>query len=215
MFSYRENKFLFRDNFINYYIQNSNNFFNADNIFELNSLLTEYIFTKDFNKTLDNIGKELWTEWLMDNLNNKIQEKLENTNGNLSIILNEQKNKIIEELEKVETAELYESMLLLSEMINNYTSLVNEQNNRFKFSLSNLPMEKFTYFSESYLEPPLNEIKEYYDMIQNELLKKINEIVSQMKDFYAEIQTEYNTTKQMIGLFNVFEDTYNTLVNYI
>ena len=215
MFSYRENKFLFRDNFINYYIQNSNNFFNADNIFELNSLLTEYIFTKDFNKTLDNIGKELWTEWLMDNLNNKIQEKLENTNGNLSIILNEQKNKIIEELEKVETAELYESMLLLSEMINNYTSLVNEQNNRFKFSLSNLPMEKFTYFSESYLEPPLNEIKEYYDMIQNELLKKINEIVSQMKDFYSEIQTEYNTTKQMIGLFNVFEDTYNTLVNYI
>lgn len=76
-------------------------------------------------------------------------------------------------------------------------------------------MKKFTYFSESYLEPPLNEIKEYYDMIQNELLKKINEIVSQMKDFYAEIQTEYNTTKQMIGLFNVFEDTYNTLVNYI
>lgn len=82
----------------------------------------------------------------MDNLNNKIQEKLENTNGNLSIILNEQKNKIIEELEKVETAELYESMLLLSEMINNYTSLVNEQNNRFKFNLSNLPIEKIHLF---------------------------------------------------------------------
>ena len=77
-------------------------------------------------------------------------------------------------MEKIKIVKLYESMMLLAEMIDNYTTLVNEQNNRFKFLVSDLPLKKFGYFSQSYLEPPLDEIKQYYDMIQNELLKKFN-----------------------------------------
>ena len=214
IFFYRENKFLFRDNFINYYLQNLNKMFNVDNIFNLRSILHEFIVSRDFNKSLDNISKDLWNIWLIDNLNNKIQKILDSTISNLTAILKQQQNIIIRELENVETAELYESMLLLAEMIDNYTALVNEQNNRFKFIVSNSPMEKFSNFSSNYLEPPLSEIKEYYDMIQNELLKKINEIVSEMRDFYAEIQTKYNITEQIDEMFNVLQDTYNTLVNY-
>lgn len=214
IFFYRENKFLFRDNFINYYLKNSNKMFNVDNIFNLRSILHEFIVSRDFNKSLDNISKDLWNIWLIDNLNNKIQKILDSTISNLTAILKQQQNIIIRELENVETAELYESMLLLAEMIDNYTALVNEQNNRFKFIVSNSPMEKFSNFSSNYLEPPLSEIKEYYDMIQNELLKKINEIVSEMSDFYAEIETKYNITEQINEMFNVLQDTYNTLVNY-
>ena len=214
IFFYRENKFLFRDYFINYYLKNSNKMFNVDNIFNLRSILHEFIVSRDFNKSLDNISKDLWNIWLIDNLNNKIQKILDSTISNLTAILKQQQNIIIRELENVETAELYESMLLLAEMIDNYTALVNEQNNRFKFIVSNSPMEKFSNFSSNYLEPPLSEIKEYYDMIQNELLKKINEIVSEMSDFYAEIETKYNITEQINEMFNVLQDTYNTLVNY-
>ena len=71
IFFYRENKFLFRDNFINYYLQNLNKMFNVDNIFNLRSILHEFIVSRDFNKSLDNISKDLWNIWLIDNLNNK------------------------------------------------------------------------------------------------------------------------------------------------
>ena len=77
----------------------------------------------------------------------------------LSDLLQAQKNETEEELKKINIIELYESMLLLSEMINNYTNLVNEQNNRFKFLVSNITLEKFGSFSQNYLEPPLDEIK--------------------------------------------------------
>ena len=105
-------------------------------------------------------------------------------------------------------------MLLLAEMIENYTIIVNEQNNRFKFLVSDLPLEKFSFFIQKYLEPPLDEIKQYYNMIQNELLNKISEIINQMKDFSEEIKIKYNITEQMNTMFNVLKNTYDNLVNY-
>ena len=72
----------------------------------------------------------------------------------------------------------------------------------------------FSIFSEEYLEPPLNEIKKYYDIIQNELLNKINEIVSNMKDFFAEIQIKYNITNQMEELVKIIKKTYDYLIKY-
>ena len=214
IFFYRENKYLFRNNFINYYDQNSNKMFDINNIFNLESLLPEYILSRDFNKTLDKISEDLWIKSLIEKMNNNIQSKLINISKDISnIIINEQKL-INKTLTKVKTAELYESMLLLNEMINNYTILVNEQNNRFKFIVSNASLEKFGIFSNNYLEPPLNEIKEYYDMIQNELLNKINELLNQMKDFYAEIQIKYNITEQMNEIYNIIKNSYENLVNY-
>jgi hypothetical protein len=51
-------------------------------------------------------------------------------------------------------------------------------------------------------------------MIQNELLKKISEIVDQMSDTYEEIRTKYNITEQMNTMHNVIKNTYDNLVNY-
>ena len=51
-------------------------------------------------------------------------------------------------------------------------------------------------------------------MIQNELLNKINEIISQMKDFNEEINIKYNITEQMNKMFNVLKSTYDILINY-
>ena len=188
--------------------------FDINNIFNLESLLPEYILSRDFNKTLDKISEELWTKSLIVKMNNNIQSKLINISKDFSNIIIKEKKIINNTLIKVKTAELYESMLLLNEMINNYTSLVNEQNNRFKFIVSNASLEKFAIFSKNYLEPPLNKIKEYYDMIQNELLNKINELLNQMKDFYAEIQKKYNLTEQMDEMFNIIKNSYENLVNY-
>ena len=155
IFFYRDNQYLFKELFIDYYIQNSNNkIFGTENIFKLESYFQELLYDRTFNKTLEEISKKLWTENLIKNINVQINDKFDTTIYDLNNILTEQKNKIIIELQKIETAELYENMLILSNMINHYTDLVNEQNNRFKFTISNLPFEKFGYFSNNYLEPP-------------------------------------------------------------
>ena len=214
IFFYRENKYLFKDFFIYYFIQNKNKIFGSENIFNLKSFLPELIYSKDFNKTLENISKEFLEKLLIKNIYNKIPNQLNLIVNNLSLLLQEEQTKIELELKKIKIVELYESMLVLAKMINNYTDLVNKQNNRFKFIVSNSPLEKFKFFSENYLEPPLDKIKEYYDMIQTELLKKISEIVDQMRDVFGEIKTEYNITEQMNNMYNVFENTYEYLVNY-
>ena len=188
--------------------------FGTENIFSLETFLEEFILDRDFNKTLENISKELWSKLLIDKLNYNLENKLNSIIGDFSDLLKTQQKEIKKELEKIKIVQLYESMLLLAEMIDNYTNLVNEQNNRFKFLVSDLPLKKFGYFSQSYLEPPLDEIKRYYDMIQNELLKKINEIVNQMTDFNEEIKSKYNITEQMNKMFDVLKRTYDALVNY-
>jgi hypothetical protein len=202
-FFYRENKYIFKDIFINYYFYNSNKMFGTENIFRLETFLEEFILDRNFNKTLENISKELWSKLLIDKLNYNLENKLNSIIEDLSDLLKSQQKEIKKELEKIKIVKLYESMMLLAEMIDNYTTLVNEQNNRFKFLVSDLPLKKFGYFSQSYLEPPWDEIKQYYDMIQNELLKKINEIVDQMKDFNEEIKSKYNIAEQMNKMFDV------------
>ena len=214
VFFYRENKYIFKEFFIDYFSQDKNKLFKIDNIFNLESYLTEFIYSRDFNKTLENLSNEFLSKLLIDNINNNIQNELIMRITPLSLALKDEQEEIEIELKNVITVELYESMKLLEEMIDNYTDLVNKQNNRFKFIVSNLPLEKFEFFSENYLEPPLDRIKEYYDMIQNELLKKVDELLSQMKDFYAEIQIVYNIIEQMNNMYNVIKNTYDNLVNY-
>ena len=214
LFLYRENKYLFKDMFINYYINNATEKFRTDNIFKFNSLFEELILNNNFNKTLENISNIILKELLINKLNEQIKNKLNSIIDNLSQVLIKEQNKIINVLYNIETAEIYENMLILSNMIDNYMALVNEQNNRFKFIVSNLPLEKFNIFSKDYLEPPLNEIKTYYDIIQNELLSKINEIVNNMKDFLVEIQIQYNISQQMDEMFGVLKLTYDNLINY-
>ena len=214
IYFYRENKYIFKDLFIYYFIENKNEIFGTNNIFNLESILPELILSRDFNKTLESISNELFQKILIDNINNSLQDQLNKIINPFSLSLKEEQTKIKYELEKVITVELYESMLLLSQMINNYTDLVNKQNNRFKFIVSNLPFKKFQLFSEIYLEPPLDKIKEYYEMIQNELLNKISEIVDQMRDTLTDIQIEYNITQQLNNMFNVLKNTYEYLVNY-
>ena len=213
IFFYKENKYIFKDIFFDYYLHNKNTMFGIENIFKLESILGELKFDKTFNKTLENISKELWLK-LVNNLNYIIENNINIKMEELSDLLQAQQNEIKEELEKLNIVELYESMLLLSEMINNYTDLVNEQNNRFKFLVSNTPLEKFGSFSQNYLEPPLDEIKQYYDIIQNELLKKIEEIINQMRDFSEDIKIEYNITEQMNLMVDVIKNSYDNLINY-
>ena len=214
LFLYRENNYIFKNMFFNYYIKNGSEILNTDNIFKFNYFFEEFIFDNKFNKTLEDISKTLLEEFLFNKLNEQIQNKLTNIMANISEILMKYKGEIFLELNNIETAELYESMKLLSEMIYNYTILVNEQNNRFKFIVSNSPLQKFKEFSQNYLEPPLNEIKKYYDIIQNELINKIQEIVSNMRDSYADIQLYYNITEQMNEMFNILKETYDNLINY-
>ena len=159
IFFFRENKYIFRDIFFNYYLKNSNSKFGIENIFKLKTFLEELKFNLEFNKTLENISKSLWAK-LIDKINNNLNNKLNTKVEELSDFLKTQQNEIKKDLENIKIVELYENMLLLAEMIYNYTIIVNEQNNRFKFLVSDLPLGKFGFFSQNYLEPPLDEIKQ-------------------------------------------------------
>ena len=145
--------------FINYYLKNATKKFSTDNIFNLNSLFEELILDSKFNKILEDISKSIWEELWIKKLNNLIQYDLNSTLGNLSELLIKGQDKIINKLNHTETSEIYEDMLPLSYKIDNYAVLVDEQNNRFKFIVSNLSLKMFNIFSKDYLEPPLNQIK--------------------------------------------------------
>jgi hypothetical protein len=114
----------------------------------IESFLPEVIFSRDFNRTLEKISQDIWADLLINKFNNQINDKLNSITEDFSLLLDEQQHQIKNELDNIHTAELYENMIPLSNMIENYTDLVNEQNNRFKFIVSNLPLEKFGYFAK-------------------------------------------------------------------
>ena len=102
----------------------------------------------------------------------------------------------------------------LYEIIINYNEVVNNQNNRFLFKISEIPFN-FTYeFINDDLKPPLISIKKLYNSIEEKLLNKLIEIIKSFPDNYLlikdklKLESIYNNT-------SLFYDYVNeTLLNY-
>ena len=182
---YRENKKVFRNNFIDYY-NNNDNEYNID-IFELKSNFDDIIYDKLFNKTLDDISHQIIYN-MINKIQNLIYESTSTELQSLYKIIDKSQIEIENKLKKIETSEIPDDMLKLNQLIINYILLVQNQNNRFKFSFGKEPFNLLNNFTINDLEPPLFLIKELYNSIEERLIAEITKIVDNFPDYYSIIK---------------------------
>ena len=215
---YRENKKLFRNNFINYFNDNINKY--GITINKLSDFFDELIIDRQFNSSLDIISKDLIENIII----NKIKEKIESTiNNKLNLLYNNldiyMKN-MSEIVNQKETKELPNDMEHIVQIINNYTELVKNQNNHFYFKISEKPFIILYDFVKYNLEPPLILIKDQYNTIEVRLLEEITKIVKTFPDNYLFVREKLgfeliidNITLIIENVTELFEEYNNILID--
>ena len=213
---FRENKNIFINNFIDFYI-NIENHFNL-NIYNIENYVIEMLSDRNFNKTLNNISSNLILE-----IKNKVKENVRNITFDKMKSFIEQCdiiNKNIQiKLNQIDTNKLPEDMVVLVNLINEQSMLVDNQNNRFLFNMGERPFNTLNIFINETLEPPLLLIFEKYNLIETELLNRIKALAEEFPDAYSEVkkyllENKINSTDYFINEINstLFE-YHNILVN--
>jgi len=179
-------KIILRNNFINYYIQDLNEY--NLSIFKLNEFYEEIILDKKFNKTIDSISKVLIDDIIVQTIKKLIDDSLYSKVQNISNISLAFKHSIKIILDHKKTKELPQDMNIINGLINNYNKVVNNQNSHYQFHISNNPLNKLSIFIFDYLQPPLKHIKDQYNEIEKKLLDKIFNITSTFPDYYSIIK---------------------------
>ena len=208
---YRENKKDFRNAFIDYY-NNNDNEYNID-IFKLKYYFDDIIYDKLFNKTLDELSNSI-----IYNMINKIQTLIyESTNTELESlykIIDKSQAENENKLEKIETSEIPDDMIKINELIINYTLLVQNQNNRFKFSFGQEPFDLLYNFTKNDLEPPLLLVKEFYNTIEERLIEEITKIVDNFPDYYSIIKEKLFIETRLENATDILSEINSTLYEY-
>ena len=172
---YRENKKILRNEFLNYYFRNINQY--GIIIFKIKDYEDEFILDSKFNKTLDKMSeyfiKNIIIEKIKDKINNSILSKIQN----LYNIIDNYKINIKTILDNKDTRPLPPDMTHLNEIIIYYTILVNNQNNRYYLNISDKPFNILYEFIHNNLEPPLVLIQEQYNSIEERLLQELFNII--------------------------------------
>jgi len=177
----RENKKLFRDRFINYYNDNLNKY--EITIFKLPIFIDEIILDRQFNKTLDEISKEIIQNIIIKSIKDKINDSIEIKLDKLYNMFELFSIEIKDILDTKKTKNLPGDMQIINELIINYTELINNQNNHYLLKISEKPFNILYNFIHNNLEPPLLLIKEQYNSIEERLLNEIIKIINNFPDF--------------------------------
>ena len=185
---------------------------------KLSDYLDELLINRQFNSSLDLISKDIIENIII----NKIKEKIEITlNNKLNDFYNDldiYMNNMTEIVNQKETKELPNDMETIVELINNYTELVNNQNNHFYFKISEKPFNILYDFVKYNLEPPLILIKDQYNTIEQRLLEEITKIVETFPDNYLFVREKLalefihdNISTILQNITELFEE-YNTIL---
>ena len=178
---FRENKNLFINNFIKYYL--NNNEYGID-IYKINKYMEEIKLDINFNKTLSQISSNLINN-ILYRLNNSIINNFDEKLNSLYNIINNISDNILYLVENISINQLPEDMEKMNELIINYNILVENQNNRYNFIVGEKPFKLLNQFIETELEPSLFLIKEKYDEIEQKLLSEIKIIADNFPDCYS------------------------------
>ena len=178
---FRENKNLFINNFIKYYL--NNNEYGID-IYKINKYMEEIKLDINFNKTLSQISSNLINN-ILYRLNNSIINNFDEKLNSLYNIISNISDNILYLVENISINQLPEDMEKMNELIINYNILVENQNNRYNFIVGEKPFKLLNQFIETELEPPLFLIKEKYDEIEQKLLSEIKIIADNFPDCYS------------------------------
>ena len=226
---FRENKNIFIDNFLNFYL-NSEYHLNLS-IYKIEDYVIEIISDNTFNKTLNNISSNLITEiksQIKGNIRNVILTKINSFSKECDLIF----EKIQKKLNKINTSELSDEMVILVQLLNNHSNLLENQNNKYSFIVGNEPFDKLNIFITQELKPPLSLILEKYNFIEEELLNRVQTLAEQFPDCYSEVKEnllgtkietidglEYQINPSLFDyqniLINETKDYINKLIHYI
>ena len=170
------------------------------------------ISDRTFNKTLNNISN-----YLINELKKEVKESIRNSIIAKINSFNEQSQLIIDNIQimlnQVITKELLEDMETLVELINNYTLLVENQNNRYNFIMGENPFNLLNIFIYEKLEPPLLLIYDKYNSIEEQLLQRIQALAEEFPDCYSIIKNKLLGNK--IELIDLLTNQINsTLIDY-
>ena len=185
---YRENKKMFINNFINYYVYSLNNY--KIKIYKFSDFYEEIIIKKQFNETLKNISEELIYNKIIISIKDSINKLLNSKIIELYNIIDNLKLEIKDKLDNITTKTLPDDMTIINEIIVNFTKIVNNQNNRFSFKVSEKSFNIIYDFVHYNLEPPLILIKDQYNTIEEKLLNELIRIINEFPDFYEILRSK-------------------------
>ena len=210
---YRENKKMFRNNFLNYYFRNLNEY--NMRICKIAEFEDEFILDIKFNKTLDEISNNLMKDMIINKVKEYINDSIYSKIQNLYNITNNLKINLKNILDKKKTRYLPLNMNRINQIIINYTYLVNNQNNRYYLNISNEPFKILDIFINEYIKPPLYLIKTEYNTIEDRLLKELIEIINSFPNFYLQLKDtlDLEMMNKNITPFIVYSN--NTIFDYI
>ena len=215
---FRDNKNIFINNFLKFYT-NEEYHFNLS-IYKIEDYVKEMISDRKFNKSLNDISSNL-IEGIKNQIKNNIRsETLVKMNSFITqcdFIYNQIKIK----LNQVKTNKLPDEMNTLVQLLNNYSLLLEKQNNRFSFSIGKRPFDELNIFISQEIEPPLSLILIKYNSIEEDLLNRIKTLADEFPDCYSELKetllkTKLNIIDDLTGEINSTLFEYqNILVNDI
>ena len=210
---YRENKKMFRDNFMNYYFRDKNDY--DIKIYKIIEISDEFILDLKFNQTLDEISNHLFKNAFIKKIKEKINNSINTKVQKFYTEIDVYKNSIIKILNNKHTRPLPTNMIHLNELIINYTKLVNNQKNRYYLNISDEPFNILYEFIHNHLEPPLAEIKNQYNSIEERLLNELINILNSFPDYYQRVQEILDLENMNQNLTFIINNTNNTFFDYI
>ena len=209
---YRENKNNFINNFINYYLNESNHYNVNINYF---NFIKEIFTDKEFNKAIEKISKDLIYNLILNKLKVLINDSIFNKLNILSYKVDFLKIKIQNNLNYIKTQGITKNMIIINNLILNYTDIVNNQNNNFLFKISGAPFDLLFEFINNNLKPPLLLIKNEYNNKEENFLNEIFEIIEKFPDYYSIIKNEINFESKICNITIYFEIANKIFMEYI
>ena len=207
---YRENKNLFTNNFINYYIQ-ENNEYNIS-IYKLDNYIGELIYDNFFNKTLNNYSYSFIqsiTNQIKMNIKQYTEDKIQSLYNSINTIYINLENIISTK----EIIDINEEMFTIYNLIQNFSLVVKNQDNRFIFKVGEDPFELINVFVDEELRPPLILIKEKYNFIEEKILELIVTIADNFPDCYALVRDNF-INNRVEDVYYYIIDINNTIMEY-
>ena len=194
---YKNNKQLFRNNYLN---SLSNKEKKNIYIYKLDEYLDDIIKELSFNSTLDNIAKSIFSSIFSEKIKNMINDKLYPYIQNFLSKINFIKNEMELILNQKTQIEIPNDMNTTINLINEYNELMKNQNKKFLFLVSDKPFLIINDFIYNYLEPPLIKIKNQYNLIEVELLKKITEELDKFPDYSLNVQNNLDLDSKISNI---------------
>ena len=208
----RKNKNIFKDYFIDFYENNLNKY--RINFNFLSEIFQDIFLDKNFNKTLDSISKKLIENNMILKAKNIIKDFIDNKINILNIEIKRILNNIQKLLNSIKTKELPEDMIIINELILNFTQVVNNQNNRYLLKMGQEPFNLLQKFTIEDLEPPLILIKKEYNTIEENFLNEIIKIIKSFPDYNLIVKENLNLESIPGKIKSLYYSIDNEILEY-